>query len=418
MDTEKIETDGLGFYWYRTEDFATISLKFAFSFENTKESIVKARLLSRYMKRTNSKYRDKKEIKTACRELYGLNFRIGIDTFGTKTALTFSMAIADPRIIGEDFLADSLEFLRTIISEPAFKDGKADEEILNSIKIDIFDDESDEINTPSVFQSRLFFKKMLPESDINNSIVIDMDEFQAMLDNIDGTSIYEFYRATMKNFIGGYAFGNLTREEIEEIRHFFPYTTGFRDFEYANKEKLPNREDLITDADTSQSYLYVAYDIKDYTSEKKYLYETIEDILNSTTSGFCLQVLRTELGIVYHASATALLNRGIIYICAQIDRKNREIALKGIDKIYEMLQDEKAVSSMLEYVKEKESQLLYTNTENLSANIDELDSFVYRTYPPEKTRVAKICELTAADIVREAGNLEKCYQFFYEGVKK
>ena len=66
-----------------------------------------------------------------------------------------------------------------------------------------------------------------------------------------------------------------------------------------------------------------------------------------------LEVLRTELGIVYSAYADFFSQRGFIFISAKIDKKNKDKCIEGINEIMKRLHDKEKIAKLLKYHQEK-----------------------------------------------------------------
>ena len=134
MNIKNIKSNNNGFYYYKTDEFATIDIRYYFNYENTKENYIKAKILSNYLLKTNKLYKTQKEITDRSKELYGLSVNIGNKEFGSKTFIYFELKMANPRIIEEDYFNDALEFYKNIMLKPNFKDNKLDMEVFNQIK--------------------------------------------------------------------------------------------------------------------------------------------------------------------------------------------------------------------------------------------------------------------------------------------
>ena len=106
-----------------------------------------------------------------------------------------------------------------------------------------------------------------------------------------------------------------------------------------------------------------------------------------------------------------------MYICAQIDQKNKDIALNGIDEIFEKLCNKNEIKRLLKYAVEKQNQLYYTNTENLSSNINELENYVYKKSISSEEEIKLVNKIKIDDIIKQVNNLEKKFIFFYKGEK-
>ena len=91
MNIKNIKSNNNGFYYYKTDEFATIDIRYYFNYENIKENYIKARILSNYLLKTNEIYKTQKQISDKTKELYGLSVNIGNKNFGSKTFIYFEL---------------------------------------------------------------------------------------------------------------------------------------------------------------------------------------------------------------------------------------------------------------------------------------------------------------------------------------
>lgn len=417
MNIDNIKKFNDNLYVYKTEDFATVKIKYSFSFENTKENYIKARIIGLYLERINSKYKNHKDINDKCRELYGLRLSIVPEIIGSKYFLSYSIELPSPNAVQDDYFEDAVDFFKDMMLYPYFPENKLDDRTFLEVKKEIKDLEKNIFKDPNKMQKRLFLHAIAPDSIMNNYFTVNLEEFLKIVDNITDTEIIDFYNTTMKNFVASYVFGNLRDEEIELIGNSINLKKIKLDTNYAIIQKLENSSSEIVSSDTTQSYLYVVFEIRDFDLDRKYIYKTIGYMLNSSMAGLCLSILRGKLNIVYHAFGEFMNMRGLLCICAQIDKSNKNSALDGIDEIFEKLHDRNEVERLLDYAKEKQNQKLYTDYENFNANITELEAFVYHIAISSNKEIKLINNLTVDDIIRQVENFEKKYIFFYKGDK-
>ena len=415
MDKKNIKGDN-GFYYYQTKDFVTISIRYFFSYENTFENRVKANFLCRYMLRTNKVYKSKKEINDRSKELYASNVAIQSKKWGTKYFICFELQMPDPKVIKENYFKDAIKFFKDLMLKPNFNGNKLDEMIFNEIKKEIIESHNDFLKSPDFIAEKLFLKNVFPESDMNNEFIIDKDVFKKVVDSIKDKDLISFYNDLIKNFITSFAFGNLLDEELNYIKNTFKFEKIEFDYKYDFKDKINSKDTEFVSKDTTQSYIYFVYDIKDYKKENSYIYDALNYMLNYQ-NGPIFNIFRTKLGIVYSASATILFNRGALYIKANIDKKNKDKALKGLEDVFKVLHDEEKVASLLDYAKEKTLESLIVSSENVITFINRMQTLALKyNYSLEET-LEKINKLEVKDIINQIDNLEYKCTFFYKGDK-
>ncbi|MDE6141886.1 MAG: insulinase family protein, partial [Bacilli bacterium] len=363
----------------------------------------------------NKIYKTEKEIQDKSRSLYRTIFFATPKIKGTKLFIYLSLKMIDQKIIEENFFNDAIIFFKDMITKPNFYNKKVDSQVLEEIKKDISNNAQKIEKIPDKFQSILFYRNMLPESYFNYKNP-SYEELKNILDNINDQDVIDFYQETINSHIATYTFGNLNDEENQIIKDSFKFNSISFDYSYEHKETLTDEYKVIKSTDTTQSYLYVAYDIVDYKKKNTHIYYALLTMLNNF-KGLCHKILRDELGLVYHSYADFLSNRGIFIIAAQIDKKNTDKALAGIDEIMQRILKREFIEEMLAFAKEKYAQELYTSTELLTSNINQLEKYILKYEMLINVLVDKINNLTVDDIIKQINNLKKKYIFLYEGDK-
>ncbi|MBQ9024422.1 MAG: insulinase family protein [Bacilli bacterium] len=416
MNIKNIKSNNNGFYYYKTDEFATIDIRYYFNYENTKENYIKAKILSNYLLKTNKLYKTQKEITDRSKELYGLSVNIGNKEFGSKTFIYFELKMANPRIIEEDYFNDALEFYKNIMLKPNFKDNKLDMEVFNQIKKEIIDKENNNIKNSSKYNERLYYKNIIPNSIINQRIITDIKELEDIINKIEDIDIINFYNDIINNYITSFAFGNLLDEEIKIIENTFDFKQIDFDYKYDVKDEILTNDIEITSKETTQSYIYFTYEIKDYKKENSYIYDALNTLLNNN-NGPIYTVYRTKLGISYSQYEQILYNNGVFFIEADIDKKNKQKAINGLKEIFDILNDKEEVERLLKYTKERRRQLLISYSESVKEIINELEKYILKYDLSEKEKLKLINNLSVDDIMSQINNLEYKCMYFYKGDK-
>lgn len=414
MNIDLIKQDG-NFYTYKSEDFVTIIIKHIFNIEYTRRNYYLASLLCAYLKRTNKVYKTEKKIQDKQKMLYHSVFSANTVVKGTKLFVCFSIKTIDERIIEEDFFKDVIKFFKDMIMKPNFIDDELDKEVVDEIKKDFLNTKQRIEKNPDKMQAILFERYLLPESDFNYKNPTS-EELKSLLEDINDKDIIDLYHTLLNRHIATYTFGNLSEEENALIKKSFKFKSIGFDYSYEKKEEIKNEYKVINSNDTTQSYLYVAYDIKDYAKENAYIYYALIPLL-IPFKGLCHVILRDELGLVYFTTADFFLNRGIFFIIAQIDKKNVDKTLRGIDDVMKRIVDKEFLEDTLQYAKEKFTQDAQANEDSLGANISNMEKYIFKHEMTVKEMADKINTLTVDDIIKQVNNLEKKYIFLYEGDK-
>lgn len=416
MEIKNIKNNNKGLNYYKTDEFATIDIRQYFNYENNKENFIKSLLLRNYLLKTNNKYKTHKQIIDKSRELYGLKVIISNYNFGIKSIICFELKMVNPRIIEENYFNDALNFYKDIMLKPNFIDNKLDKKIFNQIKKELIDRERNNIKNPSILSERLYYKNVLPNSIINNQIITDINEFENIVNNINDNDIIDFYNKLMESYISSLAFGNLLDEEIKLIENSFNFSPINFDYKYDKKEKVSKEDIEVISKETSQSNIYFTYEIKNFKKENRYLYEVLMTMLNNS-NGPIYNTYRTKLGIMYSGYAITLYKQGVIYIKVDIDKNNKDKAINGLKEIFDILNDKKELNKLLEFAKEKAKEISISNSENLTASINEIENYIFKLDFSTDKKLKLTNKLTMEDIIKQIENLEYKGTYFYKGDK-
>ena len=357
MDIENFVIDN-GFYYYPVDNFATIKIAFRFLIPNDRFSVVKARLLCRYLRKTNSKYSSYKMINYELKKLYNMSLEFSIDKVGSARFFSLNVRLLNPKLIGEDYLTEAFNFIKDMLMSPNFKGDNLDSVVFSQVKKDTINDAGISLSKPKIKSNRLSLFNSLPECNLTNNLVLDLDEYEKIVNDIQDKDIIDFYNnIVLNNFFRGYVFGNITSDEFKIFRNLFPFVSKCDELDYSEVVQVKSGYAEDDDINIEDSSLYVVYQLNNYSLSKWYLYKIISLMLSST-NGLCHKVLRDENGLVY--SAGAYINKyrfwGFMVISADINVNKKMECLNGIDEIFMRLQDESIVTDLLNFAKEKISQ--------------------------------------------------------------
>lgn len=416
MNLKNVKSNNKGFYYYITDEFATVDLRYYFNYKNTKENCIKSMILSNYLMKTNKVYKTSKEITDKSKELYGLNILINRKVFGSETMMCFELKMVNPRVIEEDYFSDALNFFYDIILKPGFINDKLDNDLFRLIKNELLDKKKNELKNSNKMNEKIFYKKVIPNSDINSHNFTDIEEFENIINSISDSDIINFYNELMNNYISSFAFGNLLDKEIELIGSTFDFKQINFEYKYDYKDVIINDDIEIISTDTTQSNIYFVYDIKDYKKENSYMYDALMTIL-CNNNGPIYNIYRTKLGIMYAGYADILYNNGLLFIKVDIDKSNKEKAINGLKEIFNILHDKNEIDKLLNYTKERRRELINAHSEDVNQTIKELENYILKYDLSSEEKLNLINKLTIDDINNQIDNLEYKCMYFYKGDK-
>ena len=414
MNYKNIKTNNKGLYYYKTDDFATIKIAHYFTYKLTKENYLKASILCIYLFKANSIYKSEKEICDREKELYGTYLSDHNFYWGNKGMFSFELKMINPRRIGEDYFEESLNFYRDILLNVNFNNSRLKKDVFEQIKKDIINEMKDNFKNPRYMCNMNFYTKLLPNSSYNSSRVIDLDEFIDRVNNVTDKDIIDFYNELMSNYVLTRVFGNLLDKEIKYIDNLFDFKQIDFDYDYFVKDKMNTKDIEIVDSNTSQSSIRFCYDIKDYSKDKYYLYDNICWIINDS-NGPIQKIFRDSLGIIYSGYCGYV--RGMFYVVLQIDKKNKDKAIKGMKEFNKYLHDKKKMDNMLTFIKELRKNLLITHEESLDANVSKFNNYIFNCDRTEEEVFELTNKLSVEDIISEFDNFEYKCLYFYRGDK-
>ena len=387
-------------YFYKTDDFATIKLKLLFKIDNTIEEIVKTRLLSLYLERTNKVYKSYKEIKDKCKYFYNMNIDFKQTFIGKENFLSFSVNMLSPRLIEDDYLKDAIVFIHEMLFNPNFENNKLDKKIITSLKKDLINEEERNLGNPKIMREKMLFKEVMPSSNLCTNNITDISYFKNIINNISDKELINLYNKIInESFYKGYVIGDINKKEIKIFNFFLIYI---------------GESEIIHES--NESNLKVVYKLENYDINKHYLYKMLSRMLGGS-HGLCQKVLRSEKGLVY--SSGAFINKymyfGFMIISANIIFENKEKCLNGIDEIFTLLKDKKMVADLLGLEKEKLAQENYVSSEDINEVTRDLERYIFENRLSSEELEKLIKELTPDDIIKELPNINKKYVFFGKG---
>ena len=416
MDVKKIKNCKNKLYYYRTKDFASIYINHYFSLESTNENVVKADLLRYYMLKTNKKYKKRKDIGDKERELYNSTVTTSMLFYGKKIILLFRLKTIDSSVIGENIFDDALDFYKEILLNPNFEKGKLNKEIFEQIKNDFINNQKNILRNPEQMCRKLFRKSMFLTEPTNIGNFTDIEQYEKIINEVTEQDIIEFYNKLISSYICSLAFGNLSEDNIKKIENTFKFKLTNFDYIYDYKEKIVDKDIEIISKDTTQSHIYFVYKVKDYKKDNEHFYRVLLNILNSNNSPV-YDTYRNKLGIVYSASAGVFFYKDILYIRADIDKKNKEKAIDALNIIFDRLHDKEEMRKQLKYSKEKIKEDFDAAPEKILETFNEIQNHVLRLTLSSKEIIERINKLTVDDIINQIDNLEYKCMYFYKGDK-
>lgn len=117
--------DGLGFFFYPTTRFKTVTIHAAWIRELTETDRALGATLVQVMRRGTQSWPTRMQLQARLENLYGANFRADVGKLGDKQLLSFHITVAHGQFLPghPDTVAEALDFLTDVLEHPHLVDG-------------------------------------------------------------------------------------------------------------------------------------------------------------------------------------------------------------------------------------------------------------------------------------------------------
>ncbi len=421
MKIEKKKINGYDVYWYNTDKYATINMRFLFEMDYTKENIYKCDLLEEYMLYSNELYKTRKALSDKRMELYSVHYGMNNFNVGKKLFVEVMFNFYDPVLVKDDYLKEALKFASDLLFKPNFEGGVLDKDELERAKGVLSTKVGDELMDFRRRARKEFLETLYPNSYKTVDLIDTRAEFDEMLASFTDESLIEMHDKLLESVVGLVIQGNIKPEYLDYIEEFFKFKGVLaQDEDYEDILRIADGvEDYyhLTDEDYKESIIRCVYDVPINDLKDRMVYSTIASMCGST--GLLLhKMLRENLHIVYSTKATFIWKLGRLTFVADIDGVNEKKAIEGFDRVLESLKDRELVEGLLNQIKEANELFMYTFDENKWNPFFAMYDSVFDFDVSEQERIDLVASLTVDDIEEALTKMKKRCVFFYEGVKK
>ena len=418
MKVKKYPMDGYKANLIITNRYTSMFMTFLFEMKYTKKNIYLCDLLAEYMLNTNKFYKTGKSIYNRCNTYYNMNISIDNYHIGTQLFVEVSYTFLDPELVKDDYLNKAIKFASQMLFYPNFGE-KLDSKVLKKIKNQMIESKANWLSNP-INRGRIeFIKNFAPNSFLSEDLIESKEEYSELLNSFTEEDVMNMHKNILnRHFVGAYLAGNFNKEHLMTVKKYFKFNhvaklnTNYNDF-----MPFDNVKDLTISSDSlSESSLIVIYKVVDYSPSKEFTYLSIEKILNYV--GMLLhRVLRDEMHLVYSASAYFNIRAAYFRINASISKENMSQTLMGIEKVWDLLKDEKYLEEIIPKIKKDVQLDFYTEDENHNRVFSRMISEDCKWQPKIKKVMDSYANLTVQDIVEAVNSLKKICVFFYRGDK-
>lgn len=416
-----MKINGYDAHIHKTKKYSSIHMRFLFEMPYTKENIYKYDLLESYQIHSNLKYKTRKELNERKMELYSMTYGFGNFHRGEKMFVEASFSFLDPKLVGEDYFKEALEFARDILFFPNFEKGKLDTQELARCKANLIARVGDELMNFKARANRSFMETLFPGTYFMIDRLESKEEGEQLFESFTDEDLIKAHRHLLDDcLVGMVLMGNIDDEYLKYIEELFTFKN-VANFDKEYNEIIDidaNIKDYyhIVDEDYGESIVRAVYTYEAETLKEKMAYCCVARMCGS--SGMLVhKILRDELGIVYTASASYSKKLNYFVLQALIDASNKDEALKGFDMVLEKL-DKKTIEELLAKIKEEVDLAAYIFDESKWNVFFELYDLAFDFEEPREAFDAAIKSLTVEDIENALSKMKRVTVHFYEGVKK
>ena len=242
----------------KTDKFKSITVKVSFHRVIKKNEITIRNILSDMFMQSSKKYNSKRELTIKAQDLYAAGLRTTNSRLGNYINTDFYLTVLNDKYTEDGNFASSLEFLGEIIFNPDVDDGKFNEEKLDIVKSTC----RSALNSIKEDASNYSLIRMAEAFGEGEPISYRMMGYLEDLDNITGTSLYEFYLDMIKNdFVDIFVIGDIDiKEATDLIKMYFKFDILKKlKMPFMVDEKKPRRSKLVfnEEIDNTQSKLAI-----------------------------------------------------------------------------------------------------------------------------------------------------------------
>lgn len=324
---------GINIRILKTEKFKTNSISLYLHLPLERDTVTKAALLPRVLKRGTEKYPNLTELSKRTEELYGASVGLGIVKKGDGEAVKFTLTFVSDSFINETVMPQVVELLKEIVLCPKVQNSGFDAVWVKQEKE----------NLKNFIEGIINDKKEYAQARCNE-IMFEGDPYGISeygyvqdLDGIDEKQLYEFYRGLLDNAtIDIFAGGSFDSEVLVDALKKAFSVLGDRCGGYA-KTRLAAREDNIMVKNitepmpTSQSKLVMGFNCGiSPVSDEYYAFMLFSCIFGGSPFSKLFNNVRERLSLAYYVFSATDRQKGYMKISSGIEADKFDAAYAEI----------------------------------------------------------------------------------------
>ena len=416
MIYKEYKNNSFNLYTIKTDRFRTCFLDIIFYNKVDGNLVTKENVLASMLQHSNGKYQKRKFVVEHLEDLYNAQFYSSKVRIGNVRAICFTLNFLDPTYTDKNYLNDVIKFPFDMIFNPNINNDEFDERTLKIIKSRI------KANIDSVKEApvRYAIKQAIKNFDKKSPAAIEMEGNIKDLNKISSENLVDFYKYMLDNYYCDiYLVGNLNMDKVNlMIKDLFKNDIIKTDkFDYIINNNITNKKDVVEKDNYDQSTLVCLCDtskLNDY--ENKYVISVFNFIFgNGSLTNKLFTNLREKNSLCYSVSSNYQRHDNMLIIHSGIDAKNKNKAVKLIDKSLKEMQAGKfnnddvdnAIKTLHSSLKEA-----FNDQNTLVNNYFSHNMF---DYPLLSEIIDNIDNVTKKDIVNLANKLKINLVYMMEG---
>jgi len=403
----------------KTDKFKSITVKVSFHRVIKKNEITIRNILSDMFMQSSKKYNSKRELTIKAQDLYAAGLRTTNSRLGNYINTDFYLTVLNDKYTEDGNFASSLEFLGEIIFNPDVENGKFNEEKLDIVKSTC----RSALNSIKEDASNYSLIRMAEAFGEGEPISYRMMGYLEDLDNITGTSLYEFYLDMIKNdFVDIFVIGDVDiKEATDLIKMYFKFDILKKlKMPFMVDEKKPRRSKLVFNEkiDNTQSKLAIGCRINGLSEyERNYPLTLFNVIFGGCSDSKLFKEVREENSLCYTIYSITNKLDNVLLIRAGIDKENYKKTVSLIEKNLkdmcngkfdetDILMAKEYYNTALEEIEDSQSKIINNYLMMELINTDDID-----------VKREKMSKVTKSEIVKVAKKVTIDTIFCLEGVR-
>ena len=213
VKSKKIK-DGLYVHFIKAEKFKTNLISLYITVPYGKDNAEICSLLPKVLKRGCEKYPTINDMAKKREDLYGASFYSGLRKNGDGAGLYFSLEFVSDKFLSEKTFSDAVDFLKNVVLHPNVKDGKFDENCVETEKKNLKDYILGLVNDKKDYADQAVKELAFP----NDSYSIPNGGKAENVDKITTKELFDFYCNIVSNCrFDVFLSGSFNEDEAEKI---------------------------------------------------------------------------------------------------------------------------------------------------------------------------------------------------------